>query len=215
MDCKKAQRSFDDLSRERLAPELAAEVRQHLADCTDCRVLEQRAARLQRLLALKRYEQPAPQYFDNFLTEFHRRLLAETQPRIGWSQRVYDLLSTRQTLVWRYGFAGAMGIVLAVGLMWMGLSEMTDSGTGDQVAAVNPPLTVTSAAESAPQSAPLATALQLAGTLHVAPVDYEAAPTENVIVPSLAMHTESDAPQYVLDRISVTPASYEVARVYF
>ena len=33
MDCKKAQQLFDDLSRERLAPETAVQVRRHLADC--------------------------------------------------------------------------------------------------------------------------------------------------------------------------------------
>ena len=77
MDCKKTQQLFDDLWHQRLTPETDAQVRQHLADCTDCRVLEQRSARLQRLLALKRYERPAPAYFDNFLSEFHRRLLTE------------------------------------------------------------------------------------------------------------------------------------------
>ena len=58
MDCQKAQPLFDDLAQNRLDSETALHVRQHLADCTDCRVLAQRAARLQRLLALKRYEQP-------------------------------------------------------------------------------------------------------------------------------------------------------------
>jgi anti-sigma-K factor RskA len=56
-----------------------AELQRHLDDCTDCRVLAQRATRLQRLLALKRYEQPPAGYHDNFLGEFHRRLAAVTQ----------------------------------------------------------------------------------------------------------------------------------------
>jgi len=215
MNCQKAQRLFGDLARERLAPELAAEVRHHLTDCTDCRVLEQRAARLQRLLALKRYERPAPQYLDNFLTEFHRRLLAETQPRMGWWQRIDGLLSTGHTLAWRHGFASAMGIILAVGLMWMGLREANDLGSTDQMAAANSPLTVTPVGASAPQSSPLTAPSQLASMLPVTPVDYESAPTESVIVPSPLTRTESAAPQYVLDRISVTPANYEVARVYF
>ena len=55
MNCQKAQQLFDDLTHERLAPATATEVRQHLTDCTDCRVVEQRTGRLQRLLALKRY----------------------------------------------------------------------------------------------------------------------------------------------------------------
>ena len=215
MNCKQAQRLFDDLSRDRLTPELAGEVRRHLTDCTDCRVLEQRTARLQRLLALKRYEQPAPQYFDNFLTEFHRRLLAETQPRTGWWRRVDDFLSAGQMQVWRYGFASAMGLVMAAGLMWMGLRETNDLGGNEPMAAGNPPLVVSTIPVPASQTTSDAVALQLAGMSHMTPADYELAPTENMVVPPAATRTESSAPQYVLDRIPVTPASYEVARVYF
>jgi hypothetical protein len=216
MNCKKAQRLFDDLSRERLAPELATAVRQHLTDCTDCRVLEQRGARLQRLLALKRYERPSPQYLENFLAEFHGRLLAETQPRTRWWRRVDDFLSTGQMQVWRYGFASAMGLVMAAGLMWMGLRETNDLGGLEPMAGLNPPLVVTPVAVPASQSAPDAVPLRLTGMSHITPADYEVAPTESVVVPSPATRTESTAPQYVLDRISVTPpASYEVARLYF
>ena len=215
MNCKKAQRLFDDLSRDRLAPELANDVRRHLADCTDCRVLEQRAARLQRLLALKRYERPAPEYFDNFVTEFHSRLLAETQPRTKWWKQVDDFLSTGQMQVWRYGFASAMGIVMAAGLMWMGLRETNDLGGIEPMASVNPPLMVTPVTVPVPQSAPDTVPLHFAGMSHMTPADYALAPTERVVVPSPATHADSTAPQYVLDRISVTPASYEVARLYF
>jgi hypothetical protein len=215
MNCKKAQRLFDDLSRERLATELAADVRQHLTDCTDCRVLEQRAARLQRLLALKRYERPAPHYFDNFLTEFHGRLLAEAQPRRGWWRRVDDFLSAGQMQVWRYGFASAMGLVFAAGLMWMGLRETNVLDGIEPMAAVNPPVVVAPVTIPAPQSAPDAVPLRLAGMSHITPADYELAPTEGVVVPTPATRAEPTTPQYVLDRISVTPASYDVARLYF
>ncbi|HUJ73136.1 MAG TPA: hypothetical protein VLZ30_12925 [Verrucomicrobiae bacterium] len=51
--------------------------------------------------------------------------------------------------------------------------------------------------------------------LPVTEADYESAPAESVVVPISVTRTESAAPQYVLDRISVTPANYEVARVYF
>jgi len=108
-----------------------------------------------------------------------------------------------------------MGIVLAVGLMWMGLREANDLVGGDQMATVNSPLIVTSIDAPSPQSTPSTVPLHLASMLPVTPADDESAPTESVIVPSPATHTESATPQYVLDRISVTPASYEVARVYF
>jgi len=48
-----------------------------------------------RLLRLKKYEQPPPGYFENFLHEFHRRqrdeLLKEPVWRIAW-QRTQDFL---------------------------------------------------------------------------------------------------------------------------
>ena len=211
MDCEKAQRLFDDLSQERLAPELAAEMRRHLTDCTDCRVLQQRDARLQRLLALKRYERPAPEYFDYFLTNFHKRLLAETQPRTGWRPRVSELWSAGQVLVWRYGFASAMGVALATGVMWMGLREMGDLGGGDQMVAVSSPLALRPVAESSPVNA----SLPLPDLSHLATAGYDTPTEENVVVPTAATRPEPSTPQYVLDRISVAPASYEVARVYF
>ncbi len=213
MDCKKAQRLFDDLARERLAPGLATEVHQHLADCTDCRVQEQRLARLQRLLALKRYERPAPEYFENFLTEFHGRLLAETQPRPGWREWALggldELLSAHSMRVWRYGLAGAMSVTVAFGLMWMGLGSMSDSS--DQMATVNSPLmgTQISLAGRLPSDS-METSIPLTGLAHVVPEDYELA----MAVPAVT-RAESLAPQYVLDRVSVAPANYDVPNVHF
>src|SRR5712671_6357901 len=126
MNCQKAQQLFDDLTHERLAPAIAAQVRQHLADCTDCRVTEQRAGRLQRLLALKRYERPSAGYFDSFLSEFHGRLSIETR-QIGWWERVLgrvdDLLAAESMRVWRYSFTSALGVAAVVGLTWMGLRQ--------------------------------------------------------------------------------------------
>src|SRR5271154_4685637 len=129
MNCQKAQQLFDDLAHERLAPAIAAQVRQHLADCTDCRVLEQRTGRLQRLLALKRYERPAPEYFENFLSEFHSRLSAEARQIRWWEKalgRVDDFLAAESMRVWRYSFSSALGVAAVVGLTWMGLRQTGD-----------------------------------------------------------------------------------------
>src|ERR1017187_4515505 len=129
MNCQKAQQLLDDLTHERLAPATAAQVRQHLADCTDCRVMEQRTGRLQRVLALKRYERPAPEYFENFLSEFHDRLLTEAR-QVGWWERalgrVDDFLAAELMRVWRYSFSSALGVGPIVGLPWMGLRQTSD-----------------------------------------------------------------------------------------
>ena len=200
MDCKEAQRLFDDLSRGRLTFELAAEARQHLTDCTDCRVLEQRAARLQRLLALKRYEHPSPEYYENFLTEFHSRLLAETRPRARWWKQalggIDDFLSAESMQVWRYGLASATSLAVVVGLMWTGLRQTNEfAGSVDQETTANSSLMVT--------------------IPHMASADYQLAMADRVdLVPTMA-RSESTTPQYVLDRISVTPASYDVPNVHF
>jgi hypothetical protein len=215
MDCRKAQELFDDLSRERLAPETAAAVRQHLVDCTDCRVQEQRTARLQRLLALKRYERPAPEYFNNFLSEFHRRVSAEAQRTGRWERalgHIEELLAVESVRVWRYRFASAMGVAVVVGLMWMGVRQMDDpASVGSQMAGANPSLIFAETGSSTPSTM----AASLPSLLQVTPADYEPAAADSVVLTPAPAHADSPAPRYVLDRISVTPASYDVPNVQF
>ena len=184
-------------------------------------MLEQRAARLQRVLALKRYEHPSAEYFDSFLTEFHRRLLAETKPQMGWWERVLggidDFLSAESMQVWRYGLASAVGVTMIAGLMWTGLREPTDSSdVVGQVGAENSALIMTSQISASTSAPALAmTPSQFPNSLHVAPADYQLTMADvPERLPSVT-HAESTTPQYVLDRISVTPASYEVANVHF
>jgi len=215
MNCRKAQELFDDLSRERLAPETAAEVRQHLVDCTDCRVQEQRTARLQRLLALKRYERPAPEYFNNFLSEFHHRVLAEAQRTGRWEQalgHIEELLAVESVRVWRYRFASAMGVAVVVGLMWMGVRQMDDpASVAGQMAGTNPSLIF---AETGP-STPSTIAASLPSLLPVTPADYEPAAADSAVLTPAPTHADSPSPRYVLDRISVASASYDVPNVQF
>ncbi|HUJ72751.1 MAG TPA: zf-HC2 domain-containing protein, partial [Verrucomicrobiae bacterium] len=193
MDCGKAQKSFDDLSRGRLEPETAAEVRQHLADCTDCRVQEQRAARLQRLLALKRYERPTPEYFDGFLSEFHGRLLAEAQ-RPGWWDRVLgrigDLVTVESARIWRYRFASATGVAVVVGLMWMSVRQTNDpSNVASPMAGADQSLVFAETTPSTPGTitAPLPTSL-----LQVTPADYE--PAGGVVLTPASTRADSTVP---------------------
>ncbi|HXI84014.1 MAG TPA: zf-HC2 domain-containing protein [Verrucomicrobiae bacterium] len=220
MDCQKVQQLFDDLTHERLATATAAQVRQHLADCTDCRVMEQRTGRLQRLLALKRYERPAPGYFDNFLSEFHGRLLTEAR-QIGWWERVLgrvdDFLAAESMRVWRYSFTSALGVAAVVGLTWMGLRQASDPA----VVAVDPTVTANSSLADAdamlppPQSTPNTIVASLPGLSPVASADYQSSSMSGVVLVPTSARADSSAPRYVLDRISVTPASYDVPSVHF
>jgi len=220
MNCQKAQQLFEDLTHERLAPATAAQVRQHLADCTDCRVLEQRTGRLQRLLALKRYEQPAAGYFENFLSEFHGRLLTEAQ-QVGWWERalgrVDDFLAAESMRVWRYSFTSALGVAAVVGLTWMGLVQTSDPA----FVAIDPAVAASSSLADAdamlppPHSTPSTIVASLPSQLPVASADYQPASMGNVVLVSTSAHADSSAPRYVLDHLSVTPASYDVPSVHF
>jgi len=220
MNCQKTQQLFDDLAHERLTPATAAQVRQHLADCTDCRVLEQRSSRLQRLLALKRHERPAPGYFDNFLSEFHDRLLTEAR-QVGWWERalgrVDDFLAAESMRVWRYSFTSAVGVALVVGLTWMGLRQTSDFA----VVAVSPTVAASSSLPDAeamlppPHSTPNTIVASLPSPLPVASADYQPASVGSVVLVPSSARVDSSAPRYVLDRISITPASYDVPSVHF
>jgi predicted anti-sigma-YlaC factor YlaD len=220
MNCQKTQQLFDDLTHERLAPATAAQVRQHLADCTDCRVLEQRTGRLQRLLALKRYERPAPGYFDNFLSAFHDRLLTEAR-QVGWWERalgrVDDFLAAESMRVWRYSFTSALGVAAVVGLTWMGLRQTSDPAVVavDQTTATSSSLAVADAMLPPPHSTPSTIAASLPSLLNVASADYQPGSAGSVVLVPAPAHADSSAPRYVLDRLSITPASYDVPSVHF
>jgi hypothetical protein len=220
MNCQKTQQLFDDLAHERLAPAIAAQVRQHLADCTDCRVVEQRSGRLQRLLALKRYERPPPEYFDNFLSEFHGRVLAEAQ-KMGWWERalgrVDDLLAIESMRVWRYSFTSALGVAAVVGLTWMGLRQTGDPALAamDQTTTTGSSLAVAEDMLPPSHSTPQMIAASLPKSLSTASADYTSASADNVVLVPAQARVVSSTPRYVLDRISVTPVSYDVPSVHF
>ena len=220
MNCQKAQQLLDDLTHERLAPATAAQVRQHLADCTDCRVMEQRTGRLQRVLALKRYERPAPEYFDNFLSEFHDRLLTEAR-QVGWWERalgrVDDFLAAESMRVWRYSFSSALGVAAVVGLTWMGLRQTSDPAVvaSDSTVAASSSLADADTMLPPPHSTPSTIVAALPSLSPVASVDYQPASMGSVVLVPTSAHMDSSVPRYVLDRISVTPASYDVPSVHF
>ena len=71
---------------------------------------------VQRLLRLKRFEQPPPGYFDQALQEFHRRQRAELLQRSAfriWWERTASGLFTIRVPNYAYGAAFAIFCVLA------------------------------------------------------------------------------------------------------
>lgn len=207
MECSKVQRLFDDLSENRLPETLSWEVRRHLDECTDCRVAQQRAARLQQLLALKRHERPSPEYFDDFLGEFHQRLQAETQTQAGWWEQLVASFTIERSRAWPYAFAGGVGVFLIVSvLMLRGVIPMARPVASDAPQAaddISIP-TFAAASPSTPAKAVASTLSRSVGPSLAGSV---------VIIPAAAhsANAEVSAPRYVLDRITVTPANYEVA----
>jgi hypothetical protein len=209
MNCQQTQHLFDDLAAGRLPEPVAGDVRRHIGECTDCRVAQQRAARLQQLLALKRHEHPGSAYFDGFLNEFHRRLEAETAPRVRWWGLVWDQLTLRPA----YGWAAAVTAVAVVGMFLFDPSSANPpvhvvAPNVSAVAVVSPPVV------EHPDSPVLVASP--AGPLRG--IEAESAsivtPGGVVIMPAVA-HSNYSAPRYVLDHIALTPVAYEAANVHF
>jgi anti-sigma factor RsiW len=196
--CADVQFWLDDLARNRLAEPVASQLRQHLADCTDCRVAHQRGIRLQRLLALQRHEQPPPAYFENFLGEFHRRLAAaESQPSV-W-QRLLAPLAAPLPGTWRLGVTGACAIALVAGLSWIGLRNSQEAVHAAHDLA-GPSFVV--------YAKPPPPALEL--SLEAAAPATETLPGGLTLTTASAFRPTPPAPRYVLDEVPMTPVSYEV-----
>jgi anti-sigma factor RsiW len=205
MNCQNAQRQFDDLADGRLPDSVADELRRHLAECTDCRVAEHRVARLQRLLALKRHEQPPAGYFNNFLGEFHQRLALANAPRPSWWDRFIRHLTIEPIHVWRYGLAGALGILATGMITWWSLP------------AGHPPTGENTAQLVASNTAVAIPVIATADTGLLRGMDADMAPlveSGDVILSPNATDAP-DEPRYVLDRLAVTPVSYEAPNVHF
>ena len=145
---------------------------------------------LSALLRLKRYEQPPPLYFDQLLRDIHRRQRSELLHRPLWKIAV-DRVQTffGEHSMGRASYAGAMAMVLVVGIAAIGL--MTPGGNiernSDALAYTRP-----AAAEK---------------LIHIQP----SAPAPKLGSPSLATAQPGFAPvahqpRYVMD---ARPVSYE------
>ncbi len=211
MDCNHVQRRIQDLTDGRLTDGVARELQRHLADCSDCRVAQQRAARLQQLLAIKRHETPGQHYLDNFLDNFHRRLDLESAPRPILWERMLGALHIQTAPTLRYGFAHAFGVLFAFGMILRGMIATDFSSDVSRVDAMSfgsPHLQVASVLP-APHSQPS----RIASLLPRSPEP--ASTAGGALILPVAARGEPSTPRYVLDRISLSPASYEVASIHF
>jgi len=88
---------------------------------------------IQKLLRLKRYEQPSPQYFDKFLQDFHRRQRVELLRQPVWKiamERIEAFFSEHS--MGRYAYATATAMVL----FFAGITSFNILNSGSQVVAV-------------------------------------------------------------------------------
>ncbi len=97
---------------------------------------------IQKLIRLKRYEQPPEDYFDDFLYEFQRRQRAEMLQRPVWQ------IAWERANLWLEGFrvpamAYASILAVAVGITGVMIGSQGDGSTGT-VAASTPALNVAS-----------------------------------------------------------------------
>jgi hypothetical protein len=85
---------------------------------------------LRRLLALKRYEQPPPGYFNNFsrnvIAGIRAAEAASRVPQAGWFQRFWSALETKPIAAGAFG--AAVCAVLLGGFIYSGSTSDTPTG---------------------------------------------------------------------------------------
>ena len=93
---------------------------------------------LQRLLRLKRYEAPPPDYFEDFLIEFHRRQRAELLRRPLWRLALDRLEGALPVFSpTRHAYAGACAAAVAATVL--ASTHILTGGPAGTVAASNAP----------------------------------------------------------------------------
>jgi hypothetical protein len=152
---------------------------------------------LSALLRLKRYEQPAPQYFDRLLEDIHRRQRSELLHRPLWRialDRMQTLFSEHS--MGHLSYAGALATVLVVGVV--GIGFVTSGGSMDR-SAQKPFISITHPSSDKP-------VLQLAQTKQGPVLEPASLSTAQPAYPSA-----SRQPRYVID---ARPVSYEPSSAY-
>jgi hypothetical protein len=140
---------------------------------------------ISKLLRLKRFEQPPPEYFERFLEEFKDRqraqLLREPAWRIGWD-RIVAFIGEQMPARIGYGLAST-AVLAAAALASFNILE-------------NRPVEIIASNTPAPQQAPAQTPSFALNSPQVQLPD----------LPSLARTASFTTPRYVMD---AQPVSYE------
>jgi len=175
---------------------------------------------ISKLLRLKRYEQPPPEYFENFLHEFHRRQRIELLKRSAWRiafdriEALFNHISSAQL-----SYATASFAVLAIAAL-VTVKMLQHPGVSATAVALNGPshsITLNSqlVASASPASSRPVGIMQDTQTVNLVPPTYAA--REFTLVPQIRFPgsfqnqvTQPGAtslhPRYILD---TRPASYE------
>ena len=159
---------------------------------------DERNDEISKLLRLKRFEQPPPQYFENFLHEFHRRQRAELlrQPlwRIAW-ERIAAFFSEETTSRFAYGEATALVLLTAAITAFNIVNTPRNDATFAQAGRVSGAPTLSSPEAKKPESIALNGKLRLPDIAQLPQSKVQTA-------------TASLRPRYVMD---ARPVSYEPA----
>lgn len=150
------------------------------------------------LLRLKRHEQPPPEYFDNFLQEFHRRQRAELlrQPlwRV-WMQRAHDFMFELNVPALTSSRAAVAAVVVCAAVLSLKVSQTPESNSG--------------AIAAAPEQGAVAATGDSAWSLSTPVAARELSlPTFRSVSDGAQNRRTAAPPRYVLDS---TPVSYEAS----
>jgi len=168
---------------------------------------------ISKLLRLKRFEQPPPEYFENFLSEFHRRQRAELLREPLWRialERIGAFFGEQNASRFGYGMATALVLVCAT-LASMNILNTPSGGdveTSGRVAVATP--SVDASIFQNAQSPQQQTASLNLNNLNARPQIW--LPDLNEISRAATAHStavaSSSRPRYVMD---ARPVSYEPA----
>jgi hypothetical protein len=152
------------------------------------------------LLRLKRYEQPPPAYFDNFLHEFHRRQRAELLKQPLWRiaiQRAQEFMFQLNLSTLTSYPAAATAVVVCAAVLSLKVYQTPEAGPASYASAPIQQQAAALPVASADDSWSLSTPVTTRG--------FGSASFRNVSE-GVQTHRPAAQPRYVLDS---TPVSYE------